>query len=227
MPRILAFTSGPQDWQALLAQPEKQWRTGFSARTLAHSWEAVDGFPPEIANTLSRSDDPLLAGIAPLLAVPEFKVPLPGGKRSSQNDVFVLAKSAAGPVSIMVEGKVNETFGPTIDEWLVDASPGKHKRLAFLCVEIGLPGAPAGGIRYQLLHRAASVVIVGEQFRAAVALLLVHSFSQERVGWADYESFLRLFGVAALPNTVQRLAGTSKLPLFAAWVVGDPSFLTS
>jgi hypothetical protein len=49
--------------------------------------------------------------------VPEFKVPLPGGAHASQNDIFVLARSTAGPISIMVEGKVNESFGPALREW--------------------------------------------------------------------------------------------------------------
>jgi len=49
MPRIFKFTSGPNDWQSLLADPVKQWRKGFSARTLAYCWEAADGFPPEVA----------------------------------------------------------------------------------------------------------------------------------------------------------------------------------
>ena len=114
MARILRFTSGPADWQALLADPTKHWRTGYSARTLAHSWEAAEGFPPEVVLAMAKSADPLLAGLAPVLAVPEFKVPLPGGERASQNDIFVLARSTAGPVSIMIEGKVNESFGPTL-----------------------------------------------------------------------------------------------------------------
>ena len=32
MPRIL-LTSGPDDWQKMLADPEKHWRSGYSART--------------------------------------------------------------------------------------------------------------------------------------------------------------------------------------------------
>lgn len=122
---------------------------------------------------------------------------------------------------------MRESFGPTISEWLVDASPGKKRRLNYLQSVIGLPAVPEGAIRYQLMHRAGSAVIVGEQFRAAAALLLVHSFSQERVGWPDYEAFLRLFGVTATQNTVQRLPGGSKVPLFAAWVVGDSEFLNA
>ena len=117
MPRILAFTSGPRDWQQLLADPIKHWKTGYSARTLAHSWEAADGFPSEVTTAFAQSAEPLLSNITPVLAVPEFKVPLPGGVRASQNDIFVLARSSSGPVAIMVEGKVNESFGPILDEW--------------------------------------------------------------------------------------------------------------
>ena len=225
MPRILAFTSGPEDWQRLLADPAKHWRTGYSARTLAHCWEAADGFPPEIAAVLKSAVDPLLGDLVPILAIPEFKVDLPGGGRASQNDIFVLARSRAGPVSIMVEGKVNEAFGPTLSDWFNEASDGKKERLKFLLSQLGLSAEPGREVRYQLLHRAASAAIEGVRFRAAAALLIVHSFSETRAGWSDYQTFLKLFGVDALNGTVQRLNGASAVPLFAVWVPGDPSFL--
>ncbi len=227
MPRILSFTSGPEDWQKLLADPMKHWRPGYSARTLAHSWEAADGFPPEVSKALGQTTEPLLASLRPLLAVPEFKVPLPGGGRASQNDIFVLARSLAGPVCIMVEGKVNESFGPTLDEWRIDASPGKDERLDFLLRTLCVSALPSGDIRYQLLHRAASAIITGEQYRAAAAIVLVHSFGKERTGWKDYGAFLRLFGVLALPEAVQRVTGAPSIPLFGAWVAGDSKFLKS
>jgi hypothetical protein len=225
MARILHFTSGPGDWQALLAEPTKHWRTGYSARTLAHCWEAADGFPPEVSSALAKSTDPLIAGLEPVLAVPEFKVPLPGGERASQNDIFVLARSRSGPVSIMVEGKVNEPFGPTIEEWRADASPGKKTRLSFLLRSVGLPKQIDGAIRYQLLHRAASAVIEGERYRAIAAMMLVHSFSVKRAGWFDYRAFLNLFGVRAEIGQPQRLPGTQVVPLFAVWIPGDSQFL--
>lgn len=227
MPCILAFTSGPQDWQALLADPVKHWKSAYSARTLAHSWEAADGFPSEVNLPFSQSTEPLLANLTPLLAVPEFKVRLPGGVRASQNDIFVLARSSSGPVSIMVEGKVNGSFGPTLDEWRNEASPGKNERLSFLLRSLGLGTVPAGSVRYQLLHRAASAIITGEQYRAAAAVLIVHSFSQERAGWSDYQAFTRLFRVEAAVGSVQRLGSASSLPLFGVWVVGNPLFLQS
>jgi hypothetical protein len=225
--RILTFTSGPEDWQGLLADPVKHWRMGYSARTLAYCWEASDGFPSEVAEALTRTEEAALTDLTPVLAIPEFKVPLPGGVRPSQNDLFVLARSANGPVSIMVEGKVSESFGPTLDEWRANASQGKVSRLRFLLDTLGLMQNPAGSIRYQLLHRAASAIITGEQFRAVAAVMLVHSFSEQRVGWSDYQSFAALFGVAAIEGLVQKLGRTSRIPLFGVWVVGNCSFLGS
>lgn len=227
MPRILAFTSGPQDWQALLADPIKHWKSGYSARTLAHSWEAADGLPPEVDLPFTQSTEPLLANLTPLLAIPEFKVPLPCGVHASQNDIFVLARSASGPVSIMVEGKVNEPFGPTLDEWRSDASSGKEERLSFLLHKLGLSTIPSGSSRYQLLHRAASAIITGEQYRAVASVLLIHSFSHQLAGWSDYQSFTRLFGIEAEMGSLQRLGNDSSIPLFGVWVVGNPLFLQS
>lgn len=227
MPRILQFTKGPQDWQALLADPQKHWRTGFSARTLAHCWEASNGLPPEVERVFTSATDPLLVEFSPILAVPEFKVPLAGGDRPSQNDIFVLGRSKAGPVSVMVEGKVSESFGPTIAEWPSEASPGKEERFSFLLRTLGLADGMNAALRYQLFHRAASAILEGERYRAAAAVMLVHSFSERRAGWQDYEAFLQLFGVRAQAEVIQRLSGAQSVPLFAAWVPGDGKFLTA
>jgi hypothetical protein len=176
---------------------------------------------------LRNAASPLLADLKPVMAVPEFKVPLPGGERASQNDIFVLARSRSGPVSIMVEGKVDESFGPMLGGWRSEASPGKKERLKFLLDTLGLDAAPSDEVRYQLLHRAASAVIEGARYRAVAALLLVHSFSERRAGWSDYERFLGLFGVQALIAETQHLPSSSPIPLFSAWVPGDRSFLRS
>ena len=174
-----------------------------------------------------QSSRRLLRDLRPLLAVPEFRVPLPGGGRPSQNDLFVLARSVVGPVTIMVEGKVAESFGPRLGDWLENASRGKRTRLKSLVRTLDLSNRPSGEVRYQLLHRAASAILTGEQYRCAAAVLLVHSFSQERAGWADYQAFTRLFDVEAVEGTVQRLKPVSHPPLFGVWVVGDRRFLKS
>ena len=127
----------------------------------------------------------------------------------------------------MVEGKVKESFGPTLGEWRNDASSGKEERLGFLLRTLGLGAAPADDIRYQLLHRAASALITGEQYRSAAAVLVVHSFSQECAGWPDYQAFARLFGVEAELGVLQRLGSAATIPLFGVWVVGNPLFLKS
>jgi hypothetical protein len=127
----------------------------------------------------------------------------------------------------MVEGKVKESFGPTLGDWRDKASAGKEKRLSFLVRTLGLGEVPQEGIRYQLLHRAASALITGEPYRAGAAVLLIHSFSQERTGWSDYQAFTRLFGVEAEIGTVQRLGSNTSIPLFGAWVAGNPAFLTA
>jgi len=134
--KILIPTSGPDDWRTLLADPEKHWSRGYSARTIAHCWESANGFPPEIYSVLNQN--PSLKGIEPLLILPEWKVPLPGGSTASQNDVWVLAKCNAGLVSMSIEGKVDESFGSMVGDWKAQASQGKLDRLSYLAEVLGL-----------------------------------------------------------------------------------------
>lgn len=138
MTKIYLPSDGPSAWKQFLAEPEKQWKTGYSARTLAHAWEAANGLPPEIAKLFAGG--PGFEGETSelLLAIPEHKVALPGGRRESQNDVFALVRIGDRTVSMAIEGKVNEPFGPTVGQWLTDASPGKRERMAFLCRTLGL-----------------------------------------------------------------------------------------
>lgn len=116
MSKIYVPTLGPQSWQALLADPEKQWKTGYSARTVAHCWQDANGLPKEIAF--------LFGGDAELLiAIPEHKVSLRDAGRDSQTDVFALVKSNNRTIAVAVEGKVNESFGPIIRDWYVAPHP--------------------------------------------------------------------------------------------------------
>lgn len=54
MKRIYIITDSANDWAKFLADPVKHWRPGFSARTLAHSWEDAMGFPAEVQRILAR-----------------------------------------------------------------------------------------------------------------------------------------------------------------------------
>ncbi len=223
MNNIYIPTTSPEDWRQLLADPIKHWRSGYSARALVESWENASGLPDEIQSLLEDADDPQLHNLEMLLAIPEYQVALPGGSRPSQNDLFVLARTGDNRLAvIMVEGKVNEPFGPTLGEWLQNASPGKMKRLAFLCDQLEIsPQHIPPTIRYQLLHRTVSAVLMARRFTARYAMMIVHSFSQEHRWLEDYEAFLELFAVRGRINTLTFLATITDIQLFAGWAAGE------
>jgi hypothetical protein len=216
-------SAGAEQWTQFLAEPVKHWRTGFSARTLAYYWESAIGFPFEVGAALAT--EPKFDDIKLLLAIPEHQVHLPGGSRPSQNDIWVLARAGKELVSIAVEGKVAEPFGPTVQDWLADGSPGKTARLAFLCNALALNEQALGPIRYQLLHRAASAVIEARRFCASHAVMLVHSFSESQQWFDDYESFAALFGSQVGTDSVACVGRPDGIHLYLCWVCGDRKFL--
>lgn len=226
MARILVPSAGPGDWKCLLANPEEHWARGKSARTLAHCWEDYDGrFPSEVAETLRQCD--ALHDVKPLLILPEWKVPLPGGKTPSQNDVWVLAKVGDEFISIAIEGKVDESFDKTLGEWKVNASTGKKERLEYLVSCLGLNSEPPDGIYYQLMHRTASAVIEAERFGAKAAVMLVHSFSATSTRFPEFREFVRLFGIEAQVGVLGTTRARNDLPLHLGWVRGDERYLSS
>ena len=221
MNRVYVPASGVEDWKSRLAEPEKHWKPRYSAHSLANTWqtsasETTTGFPRDVASVLGMN--PGLSELQVLLALPEHEVPLPGGSRPSQTDLWLLARSKSGLVSIAVEGKVDESFGPTLSEWQDGASEGKRKRLDFMLRLLGLSAEPPGNTRYQLLHRTASAVIEAQRFIAPQALMLVHSFSQSDASLSDYQAFLALFGVAGDVNQVVSAGTRSDVHLHFAWV---------
>jgi hypothetical protein len=187
MKRFFIPTQSAEDWKSFLAEPDRQWKTGFSARSLAYSWESAEGFPPEVARLFVQSNIAAFHQIEILLAFPEYKVLLPGGATASQNDVFILAKDSLGHlVTITVEGKVSESFGPTLEEWNTLPSRGKTDRLKSIHDQLALTDIIPSDIRYQLLHRTVSAVIEGRRFNARSAVMIVHSFSRDQVWFEDY-----------------------------------------
>jgi hypothetical protein len=216
-------SQGAQSWRGLLAAPERHWVPCYSAYALAHCWEAQPGFPPEIAALLKTS--PELASTQPLLIFPEWKVPLPGGQRPSQNDAWVLGKCDTGLVSMAVEGKVSESFDKTLDDWKRDASPGKEKRLRCLLDALSPSKPISGSLRYQLFHRAASAVLEAERMGAGYAVMLVHSFSQEDAWFADYEAFGDFLGRKVSKGVLACTTARGGRPLYLGWAHGNPDFL--
>ena len=225
MTRVLLPSSGPESWKKLLADPELHWKTGYSARALAHAWEANDSLPLEIA-ALLRSYTRFTGSQPELLAAfPEWKVPLPGGRRKSQNDVFALVRVGETTLSLAVEGKVSEPFGPSVDEWLATPTAGRRKRLRFLCDLLGLDVQAIAHLRYQLLHRTASAIIERRRFGMDTAAMFVHSFSQTNEWFDDFATFLKALGLKAEVGSVVQTTISFGDELILGWAKGDAVFL--
>jgi hypothetical protein len=225
MTPIYIPSQSPEDWRRFLAEPDKQWKAGYSAQALAYAWEEAKGFPDSVRSVFEKSE--LLRSAEPLIGIPEHQVPLPGGSRPSQNDLWVLGRLESGLISIAVEGKVSEPFGPTVEKWLVEASAGKRVRLAYLLSILGLEQDVLGSLRYQLLHRTASAIIEARRFRARYAMMMVHSFNQENKWFEDYREFVERFGAQPRVNDVVSVGQVSDVGLFFAWVKGDSKYLSS
>ena len=220
MRRIFVPSHGAEDWRRCLADPEKHWRDGYSAKCLAECWEAAEGLPPEVAALFDRpegteSRDPEL-----LLAIPEYQVHIPGGGHPSQTDLFVLMRTAGGLMTVAVEGKVAEAFGPTLGEWRQDFTAGKKRRLGYIQEALGIEGDLGDHVRYQLLHRMASAVHEAVRFGATAAALVVHSFSAERAGFDAYSAFTGLFGADAQGGALVRLGEPKGIRMLCGWAQG-------
>ncbi len=217
--------NNPEDWRQLLAKPNGHWKTGCSAKALAYCWQEAKDFPPEVRRIFRNSGIDIFKDIEILVAFPEYKVPLPGGRRPSQSDIFILAKGTSQLVSIAVEGKVSEPFGDTIAQWKTISGKGREIRLKYLCDLLELNTATVDHIRYQLLHRTASALIEARRFNASNALMLVHSFSHENEWFEDYQQFLALFGVKGGVNTLVLAKIISGVKLHFGWVKGNEEYL--
>jgi hypothetical protein len=219
-------TQSYEDWQRLLAKPDLHWKAGYSAMTLARAWEAAapQGFLPEVSAILQTATANELHDLSLLLALPEFQVPLPGGERPSQTDLLALARGSEGLVVVAVEGKVDETFGPTVGQKRAESSVGVDERLRYLFGCLELTNHVADAVRYQLLHRTASAVLIAEQFFASAAVVLVHSFSPSNKWFEDFLAFSALFEVKPNVGELVAIGKPRGIPLFVGWCRGDQQF---
>jgi hypothetical protein len=226
--RIYVPTKRPEDWKHLLAKPDLHWQPGRSAMTAAAAWEDTEShLPPEIARALQASGAAELQDLELLLAIPEWQVDLPGGSRPSQTDILALARNDAGLAAIAVEAKVDEPFGPTLGEKRDDVSTGQQERLDFLHTTLGLGTPLPDGIRYQLLHRTASAILVARTFHARTAVMAVQSFDpkgEDGEGWRDYEAFAKLLGVKARRGVAAAVSAHREPTLYLAWCAGEQRF---
>jgi len=222
--KVFCPSTGPCAWIPLLAGDEKHWARGKSARTLAFCWEDCHAFPPEVEAILRQSNS--FDQIEPLLIFPEWQVPLGGIGFPSYNDLWILARTKHGLVSIAIEGKVDEPFDHPLSEWY-DESPNKKTRLEYLMSCLALTSTPPGHIYYQLIHRTASAVIMAEEVGAKAAITLVHSFSPTKEWFPEYCEFSRLFGIDDESDKLGMARARNGLPLHLGWVSGCQRYLSA
>jgi len=207
--RIPRSTKGPDDWKQFLADPEKQWRKGYSAMACAWSWEKAKGLPTEIAELLGQ-DAKLI------LAVPEHKVSIPGRGGDSQCDVFALVRRSATLIAAAIEAKVNESFDKTVSDWLAVGGQNRRDRLDGLCDILGASRKNLDGLRYQLFHRTAAAILEADRFGADEAAMIVQSFSPEQMWRDDFDAFVAHLG-ADSDGGGHSLALADGKKLFLGW----------
>jgi hypothetical protein len=224
--RILVPTDGPETWKQFLAEPEKHWKSGYSAMSTAHSWERAMGVPTEISALFRIASDEVLHDASLALAIPEYQVSLAGGTRPSQNDVFALLSCTGGLIAMMVEGKAREDFDAPLVEWKRRTSPqGVKARMAEIMDNIGINRPIPDEIRYQLLHRTASAMIEARRFHAPYAVIVIQSFvaADNENHYDDFCKFIRLFEKEPMKEALIEISRPHGRKLFAAWVQSEPT----
>ncbi len=217
-------SNGPTSWRELLSDPDKQWKSGYSAYELANCWEEAIGLPSCVEKVFKQSQLSIFKNLEVLYGFPEYKVPMRGGSSSSQNDLYLLAKANNELLTIMVEGKVSETFGKTVQSWLGDnPSEGKRNRLEFLLNLLGLDESSIQNKRYQLLHRTASALLEASKVNANNTLMLVHSFTEMGKRFDDYAEFVNLFHLTPLKDGIVGPIQLNGVNLYFGWVTGNTS----
>ena len=182
----------PEDIKPFLAKQERHWKKGYSAYELAYSWVKAEGIPASVNALLQQA--PELQDMELIEAFFEKETPLRSFGRPSQTDILALIGDGAQYIVLGIEGKVNETFGPLVSEWLIEASPHKQTRLAVLCETLGLVGKDISSLRYQLLHRTAATIYEAQRYKTSQALMLVHSFSPNHLWFDDFQKFANAIG---------------------------------
>lgn len=193
--------------------------------TAAASWEqAKETFPPEITGLLNASRDEDLHDLKLLVAIPEWEVSLEGGDTVSHTDVLATARNDRGLYVVGVEAKVDEDFGPLVKEKRAAVSTGQHDRLAYLQTLLGVPTLD-DAIRYQLLHRTASVILTVREFHAHVAVMMVQFFGKRDSLREDFDRFSAALRAEDLPGGMRIVRSFKQPRLFLGWCNGDPKFL--
>lgn len=226
MKRIFVPTESGTDWQRLLGKPKLHWKKGRSAMSAAACWETSQPhLPSDISQVLEAGCIPTLTGLDLLVAIPEWEVALPGGDTASQTDVLAITRNNVGLVIIAIEAKVDEPFGPTLEEKKSGATPNQLDRIAYLEKELGRTKPFDGSVRYQLLHRTVSAILTARAFHAPTAVMLIHSFSPESKWRDDFEKFCHGLNCIPLSQDLREVPNIDGTRLIIGWCKGHEKYL--
>jgi len=214
---ILVPATSLDAWRDRLPDPDRQWKPGEPANSLAARWHGLTGFPAEVSgllNTLNATRDATL-----VLAIPEHQVPLAGGARASQTDLWLLATTSRGLLSVVVEAIGNQGFDPAVR--VEKEETGPPELWAALCRFLEIEQSPDAPVRSRLLHRTATALLEARRFFARGAAVIVHSFSQGRAGFGDFQHFVGVMGGRLDgPGQLASVAPREGIELFFGWAQG-------
>jgi hypothetical protein len=220
IPRLHVPMLRAEDLIPHLGQKDFHWKPGRSAHALATVWFQANGIPARVREVLGAH--PSYAALELVDGFFERQIELGDGRRPSQTDLMAICSDPAGLFVVGVEGKVDETFGPHVSQWR-DGSATKEARLKRLCAMLDLNPESIGALRYQLLHRSASVILEARRYQAPRGALLVHSFDSRQAGFEDYCEFAAALGfrkVAA--NSISEPRSIAGFELALGWIEDAP-----
>lgn len=219
--KIFIPTDNAESWKKFLADSETQWEKGFSAMETALSWETAKGKMPKEIEQLFL-EEPNFEDLELILALPEYKVDLPGGSSASQNDVLAIFRTKNALSVMTIEGKAKEDFDKKIINWKESTSDkGVQERLGFLIEKIGITSTEIEHLRYQLFHRLASAIIMAEKFHAKNAIMVIQSFEDDnkKNHFQDFQQFLTCYGISNIEKSkLYKLTDYNGIVVYAGWV---------
>jgi hypothetical protein len=163
---------------------ERQWKDGRSAKELAKVWfkHGISTIPEELTALFNSHSD--LKKLVITQAISELKTPLDNLRGETRNHDLILQGSITGDkILVGIEAKVDEAFGPIINEYLNkkrstrSKAPERINNLARAIFGKSVDESPAlGSLRYQLLHGLAGTLIAAKNYGAKKAVFVVHEF---------------------------------------------------
>jgi hypothetical protein len=122
--------------------------------------------------------------------------------------------------------KVSEFFEATIAEWFKKRSPGREKRLSFLCEQLEASFPTDKSLPHQLFQKTASAIIEALKQKASdAAMVLVPIFSRTAEWFYHYAALLEIFGLSAGKNAISTKLLSSGIRPHLAWVNGSEKWL--